>query len=177
MYYPPFEATIKAGVGSGMCSYNKINHVYSCANNQTLNYHLRELMGFDGFIMSDWGAVYDEPKDYVTAGCDQEMGRLKYYTEEKLKAQVTDDQVFTAAYRIAKAYIKMGLYEKELPDNYVKNVSTPEHIKLAQKGVEESTVLLKNDWIEKEPVLPIKKDGKEKLNILIVGNASAYPVV
>ena len=34
----------------------------------------------------------------------------------------------------------MGLHEKELPDNYVKNVSKPENIKLAQKGVEESTV-------------------------------------
>lgn len=73
MYYPPFEASVKAGVGSAMCSYNKINHVYSCMNNQTLNYHLRELMGFDGFVMSDWNAIHDSPKLYVPAGCDQEQ--------------------------------------------------------------------------------------------------------
>lgn len=73
MYYPPFESAIKVGqVGSAMCSYNKINHIHSCMNNKTLNYHLRELFGFDGFVMSDWGAIYGRPKPYVEAGCDQE---------------------------------------------------------------------------------------------------------
>lgn len=70
MYYAPFEASIKAGVGSAMCSYNKINQVYACANNQTLNYHLRDIMGFEGFVMSDWGAVYGEPGDYIPSGCE-----------------------------------------------------------------------------------------------------------
>lgn len=72
MYYPPFEAAINAKVGSAMCSYNKINHIYSCANNRTLNYHLRDLFGFEGYVMSDWGAIHGSPKDYVPAGCDQE---------------------------------------------------------------------------------------------------------
>jgi beta-glucosidase len=72
MYYPPFEASIKAGVGSAMCSYNKVNHIYSCANNKTLTRDLREIMGFDGFVMSDWGAVYGNVRDYMPNGCDQE---------------------------------------------------------------------------------------------------------
>lgn len=73
IYYPPFEAAVKAGVASVMCSYNKVNHVYSCANKDTLWRDLRQLMGFDGFVYSDWGAVYGpDPRPYLEAGCDSE---------------------------------------------------------------------------------------------------------
>jgi beta-glucosidase len=59
MYYPPFKAAFDAGVGSLMCSYNKINNVWSCDNNSTLNTHLREYMGYDGYTMSDWGGTHN----------------------------------------------------------------------------------------------------------------------
>lgn len=72
VYYAPFQASIDAGVGSAMCSYNKVNHVYSCENKVTLNDHLRDLMGFEGFVMSDWGAVYGNADSYISAGCEQE---------------------------------------------------------------------------------------------------------
>lgn len=101
------------------------------------------------------------------------MGNLKYYTEEKIKAQVPDDIVKRAAFRIARAYIKMGLYEEELPDNFAKNVTSDEHFALALKSVEQSTILLQN----KEDTLPIKKDPNFKYNVLVVGNASAFPIV
>jgi len=58
MYYPPFEGAIMAGVGSAMCSYNKINHVWSCENEESLKKHLREDLGFKGYVMSDWGATH-----------------------------------------------------------------------------------------------------------------------
>eukprot|EP01043_Picozoa_sp_COSAG02_P009004 COSAG02_NODE_299_length_25349_cov_53.762020_6_plen_224_part_00 len=54
IYHPPFEAAVKSGVGSIMCGYNRINGVYACENEQTLDKHLRKLDGFDGFVMSDW---------------------------------------------------------------------------------------------------------------------------
>jgi len=72
MYMPPFEAAIYADVGSAMCSYNKINHDWACAHNATLNTHLRDNMGFDGFVMSDWGAVHSGAPDYLPNGLDQE---------------------------------------------------------------------------------------------------------
>lgn len=70
MYYPPFVGAVHAGVGSAMCSYNKVNHIYACANHETLDNHLRGLFGFDGFVMSDWGAIHGQPSEYVTNGCD-----------------------------------------------------------------------------------------------------------
>lgn len=69
MYYPPFEGAIEAGVGSVMCSYNKINGNWSCENNSTLNTDLRERLGFKGYVMSDWGATHSVS---IAQGLEQE---------------------------------------------------------------------------------------------------------
>ncbi len=53
-----FEAGVKAGAGSVMCSYNRINDVYGCGNDYTLNTVLRGELGFKGFVTSDWGATH-----------------------------------------------------------------------------------------------------------------------
>jgi len=46
-------------------------------------------MGFEGFVMSDWGAVYGNPKDYIPSGCEQEQGSvLRHYTKKALKNDV-----------------------------------------------------------------------------------------
>ena len=69
MYYPPFEGAIEAGVGSVMCSYNRLNDTYSCENNSTLNTDLRDRLGFKGYVMSDWGATHSVS---IPEGLDQE---------------------------------------------------------------------------------------------------------
>jgi beta-glucosidase len=71
-YYPPFEGAIKAGVGSVMCAYNKINGEYACENENTLNRDLRERLGFKGYVMSDWGAILNEANPKLYKGMDQE---------------------------------------------------------------------------------------------------------
>lgn len=53
-----FEAAIDAGAGAVMCAYNRINDVYACGNDATLNGILRGELGFRGFVTSDWGAVH-----------------------------------------------------------------------------------------------------------------------
>eukprot|EP00966_Prymnesium_polylepis_P018210 420001-Prymnesium_polylepis.1 len=70
IYYPPFEGAIKAKVGSVMCSYNKIRSKWSCENPETLKRDLKERLGFDGWVMSDWGATHSAS---INAGLDQEM--------------------------------------------------------------------------------------------------------
>jgi len=83
MYYPPFEGTIEAGVGSFMCSYNKINGTWACENEELLNVHLRQYMHFDGFVMSDWGATHTVS---IAKGLDQEEDfDVKVFTPEKLE--------------------------------------------------------------------------------------------
>jgi beta-glucosidase len=60
LYYQPFAAAVDAGVGSAMCSYNRINNTYACENNSTLP-TLKGMYGFDGWVMSDWGGKSKEP--------------------------------------------------------------------------------------------------------------------
>eukprot|EP00659_Diplonema_papillatum_P014346 gene14346-22009_t len=58
IYYAPFEGAVAAGVGSVMCSYNKINGTWSCENPDTLGRDLKARNGFQGWVMSDWGATH-----------------------------------------------------------------------------------------------------------------------
>jgi len=71
MYYPPFQAAVEAGVGSAMCSYNKVNGDWACEN-EFLNKDLKGKMGFKGWVMSDWWAVTSVVKG-LNSGLDQEM--------------------------------------------------------------------------------------------------------
>ena len=69
MYYPPFQGAIDMNCSSVMCSYNLVNGVHSCENSVLLNKHLRENMGFKGYVMSDWLAAHSTSVD---KGLDQE---------------------------------------------------------------------------------------------------------
>ena len=74
LYFPPFQGAIDAGVGAVMCSYNLVNGTHACGNNATLNRFLKEIGGFDGFVMSDWRATHSTGS--ILAGLDQEMPGL-----------------------------------------------------------------------------------------------------
>lgn len=71
VYLAPFDAAVRAGVASIMCSYNRINGSFACGNKDTLTTILRDQMGFKGFVTSDWGAVH--AVDFINAGLDMEM--------------------------------------------------------------------------------------------------------
>merc|ERR1719410_1197151 len=59
IYYEPFRAAVEVGVGSVLCSYNKINDVSACGNQKVLKDDLKDKMGFKGFVVSDWGGERD----------------------------------------------------------------------------------------------------------------------
>src|SRR5580692_8777994 len=71
VYVPPFEAAIRAGVASVMCSYNHVNGQYACGSRSLLTDVLRKDLGFKGFVTSDWGATHSA--QFVNAGLDLEM--------------------------------------------------------------------------------------------------------
>jgi beta-glucosidase len=71
VYVAPFDAAVKAGVSSIMCSYNHVNGPYACGNESTLTKILRDEIGFKGFVTSDWGAVH--AVNFINAGLDMEM--------------------------------------------------------------------------------------------------------
>jgi len=57
LYLWPFADAVKAGVASVMCSYNRVNGTYACENSKILNGLLKEELGFQGYVMSDWGTA------------------------------------------------------------------------------------------------------------------------
>jgi len=76
VYVAPFDAAVKAGVSSIMCSYNRVNGTFACGNKDTLTTILRNQIGFKGFVTSDWGAVH--AVNFINAGLDMEMpGEVK----------------------------------------------------------------------------------------------------
>lgn len=72
LYLWPFADTIKAGVASVMCSYNRINQTYGCENSKSLNGLLKDELGFQGYVMSDWQATHSGAAS-VLGGLDMDM--------------------------------------------------------------------------------------------------------
>ena len=155
IYLPAFEKSIKqAKPWTVMCSYNKLNGVFASENHRLLTEILRDEWGFEGAVMSDWGAVNDRVKG-VPAGMDLEMPGPGNGNTEKLIAAVKagemkESDLDTAVERILDFVFKYT--ENRKPDT---KFDYEGHHEKARQMAAESMVLLKNDGI-----LPLKKDEK-----------------
>ncbi|MBM7412402.1 beta-glucosidase [Clavibacter michiganensis] len=151
IYDLPFEIALKRSAPeSVMCSYNQINGAYACEN-PLLDSTLKGELGFDGFVMSDFGAVHSTAASLVN-GLDQELNRPIWYTPEKLDAalaagEITQEQIEAAATRVIAGYIRGGLFDTLLPATPAADVSTAQHKATARQLAEQGTVLLKNDGL------------------------------
>lgn len=120
LYAWPFADMIHSGLGSIMCSYNLINHTWACQNSYTLNHLLKDEMGFQGFVMSDWDALHSGV-DSALAGSDMEMpagglarapGSAMFgsnLTISVLNHTVPMSRVDDMATRIMASYYKVGI--------------------------------------------------------------------
>jgi beta-glucosidase len=170
IYAPQYEAAIKqGGAGSVMCSYNRINGVYSCQNPKTIGI-LDKQFGFKGFVMSDWGGTHSTVAS-AKAGMDMEMNIVPgTYYGSALQTAVQNGQVPMATLddmvlRILRPMFWTGIFDHPpaaQPQAYSAQVSTPAHVELARRISEEGTVLLKNQG----NVLPISGQGK---TIAVIG--------
>ncbi|ERT02749.1 hypothetical protein HMPREF1624_01051 [Sporothrix schenckii ATCC 58251] len=127
LYLWPFSDAVRAGVGSVMCSYNKINGNYSCENSWTLNYLLKNELNFQGFVMSDWGAQHSTVEsalgglDMVMAGEGGPRGSIYgsfwggALTESVLNGSIPAWRVDDMAVRIMAAYYKVAAVSGNKP--------------------------------------------------------------
>lgn len=173
VYDLPYEIAIKeSDPDSLMCSYNQINGIWSCEND-TLTTSLRDKMGFDGYVMSDFGSVHSTGPSLM-AGLDQELNRPIWFTPVRLDAalaagEITQARIDQAAFRVVRSYIKAGLFDHPLPAVSNPAAATDESRALARELAEESAVLLKND----DGLLPL---AEEPLTVAVVGpTASKTP--
>ncbi|MBR2264784.1 MAG: glycoside hydrolase family 3 C-terminal domain-containing protein [Firmicutes bacterium] len=170
VYLYHFEECFRAGAGSVMSAYNKVNGTY-CGENKEVFDHLKDL-GFEGFSISDfvWG-VHDGPES-VKAGLDIEMpmtmkrGKklIKAVQDGTLKEEELDEHcvnIIATLLRFQNLYRAQG-YKKDV-------VACEAHTRLARKALEEGIVLLKNDGC-----LPISDPAKK---IALVGRFADEKVI
>lgn len=162
-----------------MCSYNKINHKWSCENPETLTTHLRDYLGFEGFVMSDWGATHSPS---VKAGLDQEMNNegYEFYNENDFKhSNVTEADLDKSVFRIFNQFFKLDILDHPRKDNVAGNVRRDWHSEVAQKVAEDSMVLLKNkDVCPAVVVYAIPFPAPDNaFNVHMIGQQLGRPVI
>jgi beta-glucosidase len=171
-YLPHFEMGIKEGKAwSVMCAYNSFIGEPCCGSNKLLNDILRNEWGFEGYVVSDCGAIYDiyeghkivsTPEEAsaiaVKSGCDLEcMNVYKSLTDAVKKGLITEEEIDVSVKRLFTARFKLGMFD---PPEMVKYASIPydvvdsrEHKELALEAARKSIILLKNEY----GILPLKK--------------------
>ena len=167
IYLAAFETVVKeAKPWTVMCSYNKINGVYASENPRLLNHMLRTEWGFQGAVVSDWGAVNDRVEG-LKAGLDLEMPPTAGYdTDRQIASAVKSGALSEAALDTAVERILRLIFR--YADNRRQAVFDREkHHRLAVKIEEESAVLLKNDG----GLLPLRPGQK----IAFIGGFAAVP--
>ncbi len=179
IYFPPFQAAVKAGVGTFMSAYMDLNNVPASGSRWLLHDILRGEWGFEGFVVSDAFAVgnliiqgfardgRDAAFRALTAGLDMDMASNTYL--DHLASLVEDgtlniDDIDSAVRSILAIKIRMGLFEQPYTDEALLEqvVSLPEHRQSARLAAQRSIVLLRNE----NDLLPLAKSLN---NVAVIG--------
>ena len=179
VYFPPFQAAVKAGVGTFMSAYMDLNDVPASGNRFLLRDVLRGEWGFKGFVVSDAMAVgnlvtqgfardgRDAAFRALSAGLDMDMASNTYL--QHLAGLVEDGTLkladIDAAVRpILAIKVRMGLFEQPYTDEskLAQVVALPEHRQEARLAAQRSMVLLRNEG----RLLPLAKSLK---NVAVIG--------
>jgi beta-glucosidase len=173
-YLPAFRAAIVLGhAGSVMCAYNAINGRPACANPFLLRHTLRGAWGFQGYVVSDCGAVEDifnghrfRPTQAQASAISLERGMdnecfgfapgkdgsdYRPYLEAVQQGYLPVSAIDTALARLFTARIRLGMFDPPsmVPYDHIprSELNSPAHRELALRLAEESMVLLKNDGV------------------------------
>lgn len=189
-YMPHFIKTIrKGGAYSVMCAYNRYDGEACCGSDYLLNGLLRERFGFEGYIVSDCGAIRDihsghniveTPEEAAALGvksgtdlnCGNTYPALVKAVEQGL---ISGEEIDTAVKRLFLARFKLGMFdpEEDVPFNDIPMsvLDAPENAETALETARKSIVLLKN----RDNMLPLSKDLKK---IAVIGpNANEVEVL
>jgi beta-glucosidase len=162
VYLEPYHAAVEAGAATLMSSFNSINGVPASANPFILTQVLRKEWGFDGFVVSDWGAVSelinhsigDGPtvaRKALEAGVDMDMEGNLYGTviaAQVRSGKIPESVVDEATRRVLRVKFALGLFDRPYAPTGPAYDATPERRAAARKVADETLVLLKNDPVE-----------------------------
>ncbi|MEN6595491.1 MAG: glycoside hydrolase family 3 C-terminal domain-containing protein [Clostridiaceae bacterium] len=165
LYLAGFERVFqKTRPWTVMCSYNRVKGVQASDNHWLLTDVLRTRFGFDGLVMSDWGAVYDRVKG-VSAGLDVEMPYIDPYRDYLVEQAVLSGKLDESEVdRCAERVCELALRARARQPLEQKHA---EHHVFARNAAAQSAVLLKNE----DSLLPLKPGA----NIAVVGAFAKTP--
>jgi beta-glucosidase len=174
IYLAGFEMAVKtANPWTVMASYNKVNGTYATEHDHLLNDILKGEWGYDGVVVSDWGAVH-ATVPAACGGTDLEMpGPARWFGDKLLGAvregAAPDYRIDDAARRLIRLILRTGVLDGTAPPTG--ELRTPRHRAVAARAAEEAVVLLKNEG----DLLPLDRAALRTL--AVVGpNAAATPI-
>lgn len=173
-FFPPYQAAAKAGAGSFMTSFNIVDYTPATANRWLIDDVLRKQWQWDGFVVTDYGAIAEMMKHglgnlpqvsalALKAGTDMDMcaeGFIGTLEQSLKEGKVTMTEIDQACRRVLEAKYKLGLFQNPYrfldKKRRATDIYTTEHKQAARNLAAESFVLLKNQ----DQLLPLKKQGK-----------------
>ena len=177
VFLPPFKRAIEAGASTVMTAYGSISGVPMTVHRKLLREILKEEIGFEGFVVTDWyniGSLRTKQKAVesyhegvrraIEAGNDMSMNSYQFYDSAIAQAKtgkLSMDYIDDAVRRILRVKFSLGLFDenrKRLPRDVI---ASPEHIEVNRKLTRESMVLLENNG-----VLPLKQTPRR---IAVIG--------
>ena len=172
-YLPHFRACIEeANAFSVMCAYNRYLGEACCGSSRLLNTILRDEWGFEGYVVSDCGAIEDIYRHHrvvetspeaaalgVKSGCDLNCGsQYQNLLQAVEKGLITEEEIDISLKRLFRARFKLGMFDPPEKVSYAripyKVNDCRKHRKLALETARKSIVLLKNEY----NLLPLRKD-------------------
>jgi len=168
IYFPAFERAVKqGGAWTVMAAYNRVNGIHASEHPWLLNQVLKQEWGFDGVVISDWGATHSSTA--VSAGLDMEMPGPAWHFGQRLVEAVNDGAVSPRAVNEA-ARRMLRLILRALEAKGSAEINTERHWRIARSVAEEAIVLLKNDGI-----LPL--DATKLKTIAVIGPNADEPII
>jgi beta-glucosidase len=176
IHLPPYIAAIENGAMSVMASFSSWQETKMHAHEYLLTKVLKEELGFEGFVVSDWKAIdqlsgiyYDKVVTAINAGIDMVMLPCSYdlfigaLTGAEQKGDVPTTRIDDAVRRILTVKFQMGLFERPFSnERLLEQVGSEAHREVAREAVRQSLVLLRNE----NAVLPLDPDEPQ---ILVAG--------
>ena len=169
VYLPHFKTVVDAGADSVMSSYNSVNGAFAAENTVLLTGILRDEWGFGGFVTSDWIAGVHDAVVSLEAGLDIEMPlrllRARALPGALRGGRINREAVIRSARRILATTLQ-HYADRDDDEPPLNVVASPEHRALAREVAITGCVLLKNDAVAGEPMLPLSPSPRR---IAVIG--------
>lgn len=188
VYLLPFEIAVREGGSLGiMTSYNRMNGVYCAENRELLQDILRDEWGFEGFVVTDWFAGFTT-EGAANAGLDLEMpapprGYGKFLAEAVREGRVDEEDLNRAVRTLLSTFERLGALDDQPQPPMA--IDLPEHRQLARRAAAGSMVLLRNEKVKDQPLLPLQTNrlktvavigpNAERTRIMGGGSAEVLP--